>query len=176
MLKLLIAPLRWLGRLLMALLILFEEWGWVPLQRFMAWLAQWPPLKWLEDRIRALRPKPALVVLALPFLLAIPVKLLAVWLMASGRALLGLLLILSVKFGGTALLARLFHLTQPALMALPWFARLYGRWTAWKQGVLDWLHGTLLWRQARAIKRQLKQVFKRWRQQWRALMHGGASS
>lgn len=176
MLKLLIAPLRWLGRLLMALLILFEEWGWVPLQRAMAWLAQWPPLKWLEDRIRALPPKPALAVLVLPFLLAIPVKLLAVWLMASGRALLGLLLILTVKFGGTALLARLFQLTQPTLMALPWFARLYGRWTAWKQGVLDWLHATLLWRQARAIKRQLRQRFRRWRQQWRALMHGGASS
>ena len=175
MLKLLIAPLRWLGRLLMALLILFEEWGWVPLQRLMAWLARWRPLRRLEDRIRALPPWQALVVLVLPFLLTIPVKLLAVWLLATGRALLGVLVILAVKFGATALLARLFLLTQPTLMALPWFARLHGRWMVWKQGVLDWLHATLLWRQARALKRQLKQRFRRWRQQWRTL-RGGASS
>ena len=29
----LLAPLRWLVRLLLALLILFEEWGWEPLSR-----------------------------------------------------------------------------------------------------------------------------------------------
>ena len=36
MLKLLIAPFRWLIRVVLAVVILFEEWGWEPLQRVMA--------------------------------------------------------------------------------------------------------------------------------------------
>ena len=36
--------MRWIRRLLalpVALLLLFEEWGWEPLQRAIAWLARW---------------------------------------------------------------------------------------------------------------------------------------
>ena len=69
MLKLLLLPLRGLARLLLALLILFEEWGWEPLRRAMGWLASRLPLRWLERGLARLPPSAALVVLVLPSLL-----------------------------------------------------------------------------------------------------------
>jgi hypothetical protein len=154
--------LRWLLRgleALLALLILFEEWGWESLHRLAARIAQWPPLAWLERRIAALPPYGALVVLLLPTLALLPVKIAALWLIGIGRAGLGLLLVVVAKVVGTALLARLFHLTQPALMQLAWFARLYGRWAVWKAGVLARVRASWAWRVGRVVKRRVA----RWR-------------
>lgn len=158
MLKLLFSPLRWLARLLLALLILFEEWGWEPLRRAMAWLAGRLPLCWLERGLSRLSPHAALVVLILPSLLIIPVKLLALWLITQGQAVLGLAVIVAAKLGGTALLAWLFHLIEPALMRLPWFARLYARWNGWKTELLVWVRASASWRMARALKLRLRRA------------------
>jgi hypothetical protein len=101
MLKLLIAPLRWLVRLVVALLILFEEWGWEPLRRAFALLGRLPLVARLEARLRRLPPRWALLVLVLPSLLILPIKLLAVWLVAMGRVSLGVLLVIAAKLVGT---------------------------------------------------------------------------
>lgn len=162
MLKLLIAPLRWLVRLVLALLILFEEWGWEPLQRAFALLARLPLVARLEARLRRLPPRWALLVLVLPSLLILPIKLLAVWLVAMGRVSLGVLLVIAAKLVGTALLAWLFGLIQPALMQLPWFARVYGRWTAWKTELLAWVRGGSVWRAARALKLAVRRRVRGW--------------
>ncbi len=155
--------LRRLFEALIALVILFEEWGWEPLQRALAWIARLPPLAWIERRIVALPPCGALAVFLLPTLLLLPVKLAALWLIGIGKAGLGLALIVSAKLGGTALLARLFRLTQPALMQLAWFARWYGRWTAWKEGIVAQVRASWAWRVGRVIKRRVVQRLARWR-------------
>lgn len=160
MLKWLLSPLRWLVRLVLALLILFEEWGWEPLHRAFALLARLPVIRHLEALLRRLPPRWAFVVLLLPSLLILPIKLLAVWLIAKGRVTLGVGVIVAAKLGGTALLAWLFQLIQPALMQLPWFARFYARWTAWKTELLAWVRASAVWRTARAIKLRL---LRRWR-------------
>ena len=161
LLKTLFKPLRWAFRLVLALLILFEEWGWAPLQRAMAWLGQLPVLRQLEALIKRLPPYAALVVFFLPGLLLLPVKLFAVWLISLGRAGLGLAVIVLAKVIGTAIVARLFALTQPALMSLPWFARLYARWTAWKEQLLAWVRASSAWRLARAIRLRVRRAVKR---------------
>ena len=164
MLKTLIAPLRWLFRVVLAALILFEEWGWEPLRRVFALLARLPVIRQLEVLLQRLPPRWAFVVLVLPSLLILPVKLLAVWLVAEGRLTLGVVVIVAAKLIGTALLAWLFQLIQPALMQLPWFARLHGRWTAWKAELLAWVRASAVWRTARAIKLRLKRLFRRARE------------
>lgn len=161
LIKLLFAPLRWLIRLLLAFVILFEEWGWEPLQRAMAWLGRLPLLRQFEAGLKRLPPYAALLALALPSLLLIPVKLGALWLIGKGQALLGLGLILATKLVGTALIARLFQLVQPALLQLAWFARLYARWSAWKGALLNWVHASALWRSARAVKLRLHRFWRR---------------
>jgi hypothetical protein len=113
---------------LVALIVLFEQWGWEPLQRLMARIAELPGLRHLESLIARLPPWAALVVLLLPSLLLVPVKLGALWLIGIGRGGLGVLLIVVAKVVGTAVIARLFTLTRPALRRLSWFEALYTRW------------------------------------------------
>lgn len=161
MLKSLLAPLRGMVRLVLALVILFEEWGWEPLQRAMATIGRLPVLRQLEAVVRRLPPYAALVVFFLPGLMLLPIKLLALWLIGIGRPGLGLCVIALAKVVGTAVVARIFALTQPALMSLPWFARLYGRWTVWKEGLLVWVRASAVWRSARAIKLRIRRVLRR---------------
>lgn len=146
---------------LLALLILFEEWGWEPLQRVLVWIGRWPGLRWIEGRIRALPPYAALAILLLPTLLLIPVKLLALWLVGQGKMLAGTLVILSAKLVGTAIVARLFALTQPALLQLAWFAQLYARWTGWKDRLLAQVRASWPWRLGRVMKHRIKQRLRR---------------
>jgi hypothetical protein len=143
-----------------ALLILFEEWGWEPLKRAMAWVMRWAPLAWLERGIARLPPTAALLVFFAPTLLLLPIKLAALWLIGQGQAALGLVVIVVAKIAGTALIARLFHLTQPALMRLAWFARFYSAWSLWKEALFIRVRASWAWRAGRIIK---KRVVQRWR-------------
>ncbi|WP_394757655.1 hypothetical protein [Rhodoferax sp.] len=146
---------------LLALLILFEEWGWEPLQRALAWIGRLPGLRWVERRIQALPPYAALALFLLPTAMLLPVKLLALWLIGQGKVLSGSLVILSAKLVGTAIVARLFALTQPALMQLAWFARAYTRWANWKERLLMQVRASWPWRLGRVLKHRMKQRWRR---------------
>ena len=98
--------------------------------------------------------------LALPALALLPVKLGALALISSGHALGGLLLIVATKLIGTAIVARLFALLQPALMQLGWFARGHARWTVWKARWMNRVRASATWR---AATRTLRQVRRRLR-------------
>ena len=93
----------------------------------------------------------------LPALLLLPVKLAALALIVRGKPLLGALVIVVAKLLGTAVVARLFTLTQPALLQMPWFARLYLRWVGWKAALLLSVRMSWAWRKASALKRRLRQ-------------------
>ena len=147
----------------LALLILFEEWGWEPLQRALARLGQLPVLRQLERLIMRLPPRAALVLFLLPTLLLLPVKLLALALIARGKPWLGALVIIIAKLVGTAVVARLFTLTRPALLQMPWFASVYRRWSGWKAALLLQVRMSWAWRKARALKRRLRQRWAAWR-------------
>ncbi len=155
--------LRGLISALLALVVLFEEWGWEPLQRLMARLGRLPFFAWLERCIARLPPYAALVVFFVPMVALFPVKLGALWLIAHGHALVGAALIVGAKLLGTALVARLFALTKPSLMTLAWFARLYGRWTVWKDAIYLQVRASWPWRASRVIKRRVQRGLARWR-------------
>jgi hypothetical protein len=163
-------PLRLLKTLfsgLLALVILFEEWGWEPLQRALAWVGRLPGLRWIEGRIKALPPYGALAIFLLPTLLLLPVKLLALWLIGQGKVFSGTLVILTAKMLGTAIVARLFSLTKATLMQLGWFAGIYGRWTNWKDALLTQVRASWPWRLGRLLKHRLKQRWQRFRESWK---------
>ena len=153
--------LRQIAGFLLALVILFEEWGWEALQALAERIGRWPPLHWLERRIARLPPWGALAVYFVPALGLLPVKLGALWLVGSGHALAGLGLILGAKVLGTALLARLFALTQPALMRMPWFARGYERWRAWKLALLARVRASRAWRMVGEWRRRMVAAWER---------------
>ena len=155
--------LRHAGAALLALFILFEEWGWEPLQRGLAAIGRLPVLRGLEALVRRLPPHAALALFLLPTLLLLPVKLLALFLIAHGQRLLGLVVIVLAKVVGTAIVARLFTLTRPALLQLPWFATVYQRWAGWKQGLLARVRASWAWRAGRTARHRLRQHWRRWR-------------
>lgn len=148
--------LRQLFIVLAALVLLFEEWGWEPLAALLRRLARLPFWAWLERGIAALPPWGAVAIFAAPAAALLPVKLLALFLIGRGHALLGLGALLAAKLLGTALLAWLFTLTQPALMRLAWFAHWYPRWKSWKDGVTGLVKASLLWQSMRRWKEQAR--------------------
>ena len=165
MLKQLLAPLRWLLRVVFALVILFEEWGWALFGRVMAFVGRLPVLRAIERWIGNLPPYGALVMLVVPALLLLPVKVLALYLIGKKRAIMGISVILIAKVVGTAVVARIFQLIHPALMRLPWFVPLYERWTHWKEALLLWIRSSWTWRWGRLLKRSWKRRLRRWRGQ-----------
>lgn len=145
-----------------ALVLLFEEWGWAPLAAVFARLARLPLWGWLERKIAALPPYGALLLYGLVVLTLFPVKLLALYLFGLGRTTLGLGLLMAAKLLGTALMARLFQLTQPALMRLAWFARWYPRWKHWKDGLLAQVRQSAPWRQVQQFRARVRAQVKAW--------------
>lgn len=143
------------------LLLLFEEWGWEPLAHGLAVLSRHRLWGAIERTIQRLPPWGALLAFSVPVLLLIPVKLLALYLLDQGHVTLGLGLVLAAKLIGTALAARLFQLTEPALMQMPWFARLYTPWKHWKDRMLAQVRSSLLWRLFRRVKAVAKHLARR---------------
>lgn len=145
-----------------ALLLLFEEWGWEPLAAGFAALGRLPVWRSLERLIVRLPPWAALTAFCGPILLLVPLKLLALFLIGKGHLGMGLGLIVSAKIAGTALAARLFQLTEPALMQISWFSRAYLPWKIWKDRMMSQVHASWPWRLGRQIKHRLRTSMTDW--------------
>ena len=165
-------PFKWLWRVvrglmlaLAAMVLFLEEWGWRPLTAWAARLAKWPPIARLEARIVGMQSRWALVLFLVPAVLLFPVKLLALWLIHAGSTALGLSVIVAAKVLGTALVGRLFILTEPQLMQIAWFARAMGWWRATKARVKAAIAESAWWRNVRVVVR-------RWRVRVRRLLRG----
>jgi hypothetical protein len=150
--------MRWICTPFIALFLLFEEWGWVPLAALLSRLKEIPLWAWCERRIAQLPPFAALLVLLVPSIGLLPAKFMALWLIRHGQYGLGLFVLLSAKLVGTAFLARLFELTQPALMKFAWFAKWYPRWKTWKDALLASIRASQLWQFSRVIKLRIKSL------------------
>ena len=148
--------LRAVATALLVPVLLFEEWGWEPLSAALARLARLPLWARVERWIAGLPAWGALLLFAVPALALLPIKLLALFLLGRGHALMGLAVLLAAKVVGTAILARLFTLTQPALMRLPWCARWYPRWKAWKDALFDQVRQSAVWQASRRWKARVR--------------------
>ena len=152
--------LRAVSTALLVPVLLFEEWGWAPLAALVARLGRLPLWARVERRVSSLPPWGAVLVFFTPVIALFPVKLLALYLFGRGHYTMGLVLLIGAKLAGTALVARLFQLTLPALLQIPWFARWYPRWKAWKDRVLTAVRQSAPWQTVRALKARAR---RRWR-------------
>jgi hypothetical protein len=155
--------LRGALQFLLALIIVFEEWGWRPLADLLGRLAKWKPWAAVETGIARLPPYAALFVFVLPSTILLPLKFLALFLVAQGQIVLAGLLFVAAKVVATALVARLFLLTQPALMQIGWFAWAYDTVMPWKEALVERVHNSWTWRVARIWKERLRRAVRR---QW----------
>lgn len=143
-------------QILAALILLFEEWGWRPLVAGIEWLARFRPIARLELFIAGLPPYAAFVALALPTTLLLPLKFLAVFLLANGHFFSASALFVFAKIASTALIARLFILTKPALMQIGWFARAHDWLMPWKEAIFASIRKSWPWRYGRMLKTRVK--------------------
>jgi hypothetical protein len=150
-----------------ALIVLFEEWGWRPLADALAALARYKLWARLELFIAGLPPYAALVALAVPTSIFFPLKLVAVFLLAKGQALAASALFVLAKVASTAFIARIFMLTKPALMRIGWFAWAYGWFAAWRDSIFAWIRASWVWRYGRAIKARVRATVRRAWERWR---------
>jgi hypothetical protein len=165
-------PVLFVLQVLAALIILFEEWGWKPLSEAVARLAKFAPVATLERWIAGLPPYGALAVFALPTTFLLPLKFAAVWLLAQGQWWAATGLFVGAKLVSTALLARIFTLTKPALMQIDWFARAYNWFVPWKDAFFETIRESFAWRYGRMLKTRVvletKQAWARWQKRGRS--------
>lgn len=161
-----VAAARPLGRLLrhvvlraieipVALLLLFLEWGWKPLSDVLGLIRHLKLVTRFEAWVVTLPPYPSLAVFALPAIAILPLKLAALWLIAHGHTLYAAALFIGAKLVGTALVARLFVLLQPKLMAIGWFKRVYDIVTPWKERLFAAIRQSWAWRHGRIVKTRI---------------------
>lgn len=168
----LLAPLVYLA----ALVLLLEEWCWNVGLRFFRMLARWPFIAWLEERVRALPPYAALCAFVLPGLLLFPVKLLALWAIAKGHAASGVTCFVVAKLGGAAVVARLYALTLPTLLAVGWFARCHGSFMRVKNRCVAYLRASAAYASAGRMLRAARLNWRRLRGRMRARSAGRRQS
>jgi hypothetical protein len=157
----------------LALVVMFYEWGWTSLSAVFAWLAQRPLWAKLEAWISRRPPYVALLLFLLPTVVLFPVKLGALWLAAHGQKIIALIVIIIAKIFGTAIIARIFTLTQPALMQLAWFARFYNWFKPWKDTWMATLRASAPWRAIRRIRLRARLQLQRVSAAFRARSQGG---
>jgi len=162
--------LRTVLQIALALLILLEEWGWRPLADLLGRLARWRPWAQVETAIARLPPYAALFVFVVPSALLLPLKFLALFLIAKGQFVLAALLFAGAKMVATALVARIFMLTQPALMQIGWFAWAYDTIMPWKEALVERVRASWVWRVSRLWKERAKRAViaqeRTWRPAW----------
>jgi len=144
--KLLITPLIY-G---VAILLLFEQWLWRTSRRVLARFPLFAIIARLEAWISSLSPYAALAIFVAPSLLLIPVKVLALLSMTHGHPTTGVLIVLVAKVLGTALVARLYGLTEQSLSSLPWFVRWRDALLRFKDRMIAQLHATVAWQRVAA--------------------------
>ena len=93
----------------------------------------------------------------------LPIKLLALRAIGHGHVVLGMAVIVLAKVLGTAVVARLFTLTQPALLQLRWFAWGHAHWLRLKARLLLSVRASWPWRAARVWRRGVRRRWQAWR-------------
>ena len=162
--------------LIAAILVLFEEWLWDDLQRLAAAIGRLPLLRQIESLIASLPPYVALAMFGAPSLLLIPVKLAALYFIAHGQPMLGLMTAIGAKIAGTALVARIYTLTHSNLLRIGWFAWLHAWFLAFKTRIHEEIKSSVIYRAARRLGLRMRvaaaEFFSKrrtlWRSRWEA--------
>lgn len=147
---------------ILAVFVLVEEWLWDILATIAYWLSVILHLKRFDAWLSSLNPLPALCAFFIPLIIVTPFNLLALFLLAHGAIIQGVILELIIKLVGTLLIARVFRLTKPALLTFTWLSWIYNTVTH----LLTWahtiIHQTLIYKLIANIKTAIKIKIANW--------------
>jgi len=147
-----------------AAVLLFEEWLWEQSRILFAALARSAIIRSLERRIRELSPYPALALFTLPILVIYPLKALALFALGRGYITSGIAAFVMAKLLATAVFARLYQLTEPALLHFVWVRQGRDRFLAARAYIHRWLDAHPFFREAKArIRVKMRWLARRYR-------------
>jgi hypothetical protein len=142
--------------LIAAIVVLFEEWRWDDFQRIAASAGGLPLFRKIESFIAGLPPYAALATFGVPSVLLLPLKLAALYLIFYGQPIIGLMTFIGARIVGTALVARIFALTQHNLLRIGWFTWLYDRFLAFKTHVHEAIKSTGVYKVAHRLRLRMR--------------------
>jgi hypothetical protein len=123
-----------------------------------------------ERGIAMLPPYAILALLAVPFALAEPLKIVSLWWIASGRLTLGVTAQVFAHLMTLVVVDRIYHAGRAKLLTIGWFAWIMVRLAAIRDAVLGRLRGTILWRSAVATGERVKTFGRAVREWFRSVL------
>ena len=117
----------------------------------------------LQDVIAGLPPYAILVLLAVPFAIAEPAKLLAVILFATGHEIIGVVLFILAYFVSFVIVERIYGAGKDKLRTIGWFAGLMDWLFDFRDHVLAWVQATQAAAFFHAVKRRAGAIIARLR-------------
>jgi hypothetical protein len=139
-----------------AAIVFFEQTLIRYLNRVTAAIAAWPPIARLEAWLVRLPPYWALLTFVAPSVLILPVKLSAFWFGMHHRYGLALASVIVGKLLATAILARLYRILRPTLIAIPWFAWADTKFFAWRDRAYAFVKSLPGWQKAQAMVQAMR--------------------
>jgi hypothetical protein len=122
----------------------------------MRWMAKLGLVIRLSEIIGRLPAYAVLVLLAVPFAIAEPAKIYALYLMASGHAVIGAAVLIAAYLVSIVVVDRIFEAGKPKLFTIPWFFKLWMWLLSYRDRMLDWLKSTYVWKRAGEVKQRLR--------------------
>ena len=167
-----------------ALVLLVEEWLWDRGTDVLARLGRRPVFRTIERWARTRPPAQAVALFAVPVAVIYPCKMVAIVALGAGYVLAGTLAFVVAKVVATALFARLYQLTEPALMTYGCLRRGRDRFLRARRFVHHWLNLQPLYRQARCrirlhstrLSRRYRAVYRLQHQRRRARLAGARAT
>lgn len=147
---------------LLAIFLIIEEWLWDFLNALGHILAKLLFLQDFERWLSQTSPLTALLAISIPLLIVTPINLAALFLLAHGLILQGIVLEIVAKLMGTLLVARVFALTKPQLLTFKIIARIYTTITGWLRWAHEKIAETAIYRAAKAFKAAAKARIQTW--------------
>jgi hypothetical protein len=141
---------------LAAAIIFFEQVLIKYLNVAMAAFARLPWIARFEAWLLTLPPYGALATFVFPSILILPIKLITVWCGLHGKYSLALGTLIAGKILGTAILARLYRILRPKLMAIPWFAWADAHFFYWRDKAYAFVKSLPAWQSAVQLVRRAR--------------------
>ena len=139
-----------------ACVLAFEEWIWNHTSALLRRVGRLPPFRWIEGWVRRRTPLQALILYVLPVLVVLPLKGFALGVIGHGHVALGFSILFIAKIIGTAVLARLWQMTEPAITTYRWIRRGRDGFLRLRHRLYRWLHQQPVYRRTRALFDRMK--------------------
>ena len=161
-----LAPLRFVGRVLLSILLilwtLLDELLFPLLRPLFAALARLRLFEAIGARLGRLPPYAALLALAVPFVIIEPIKAFALYWFGIGHLVQGGILYVISHLASLLIVDRIYHAAHAPLMRIGWFKKLMTWLAGLRQIGLDWARSTALWRASARLARTIKTTVRGW--------------